>query len=409
MIPGMEFHNRKLPMPLRFILTLSACLIASVAVSEPYRLTLGDRIEILHSGAEAATQAMVDSDGQVRLPDLGGVDVAGLTLDEASAAVSEAMQSAGLFVAPRVNLSVEAYAPLVVAGDVVAPGPVAYAPGLTVAAAVALVGGPQNAGLTRNELARAQVELEGSLDVAALEIAAATVRLARFEAALADSDFQITDTRRARLPSRSAGELKTLIDNEKALLAADRDRQQALERFWSEEIETIEAQIGLFEERIAVQQEIAATTSDALTGARDLEARGLQTNQRMAAVAQRAAEAQSKVLELQSARIAATQAVSAAERERVRSQANWRQEALEGVQRATLAMETAALRHARLLRQLALLTGGQGLSAEAVEHRYAVLSPRPDRATEGAAPDMVLLPGDTLIVTIAARDPDADG
>lgn len=389
-------------------LALAAGLAAAPLAAEPYRLVAGDRLEISHAGLTQPVLLRVDTDGQVRLADIGGIDVIGETLDDVEARIEEKVAEAGLFVDAGVSALVVEYAPIVVAGDVTAPGRYDYLPGMTVATALATSGGSETVGLSQLDAARARADARSLLETLNLDIAAAAARLARYEAALnaAALETLTPEALAERVPAPGSVPLAALLDTERDLLRAERERAETLQTFWEQEIATIEEQRRLFDERIAVQDEIVASTAEALDNARELQERGLQTSARLATVEERAADARSRALELESAQIAAARAISDAQRARAQFLADRQQANLAGLQQGRIEFDGLHLRYTRALEQLALLTSGGAsamLDAATVDLSYRLLSPRPGRGEDMPIDAQTqLLPGDTLIVTVTA-------
>ncbi|WP_432691466.1 polysaccharide biosynthesis/export family protein [Pseudooceanicola sp. C21-150M6] len=394
---------------------LALALSAPAGWAEGYRIVAGDELNIFYAGATTSELVSVDADGQVRLVDLGGVTVAGLTLDDAETALVTAMETQGLYVSPRVSLAVADYAPIVVAGDVSNPGRVDYLPGMTVGSALALSGGSQTSGMTRNELVRARTEAESNLRTTNLDIAAAVVRMARFEAMLKEDDqpLVLSDALKARIPSPAAVDLDTLLANEQSVLSSLRQRTTELQDFWDREIEVLTAQSENYDRRMAVQEEIVLSAAKALDDARELQERGLQTSSRLSVVEQRDADARSRVLELESAKMQATRAIGNAERDRVQFLANQRDEALTGQQSAGVELDGLELRYQRFTDLLGLLTGGNSgalLASDAVSLNFTLQTPRSGRPSgSDVSLETPLLPGETLIVTISAALDDLGG
>lgn len=388
------------PRLLAFGLTLGAL----PAAADPYRLVQGDRVEVMHSGLGTPKVVEVDADGDLRLTDLGGVAVAGMTLDEAQATLAERMKSLQLYVDPRVSLAMAQYAPVIVSGDVQQPGQVVFVPGMTAAAVMAMAGGTQLSGLTRSEIARARTEAEAGMRTANLDLAWASVRLARFRATLDGSALELSPAARATIPNPDAADVDTLLASEQAILKTLRDRDTEMEAFWSREIETITAQLELFDGRIAVQQGIVASAAEALESARQLTERGLQTNARFQIAEQRDADARSKVLELESAKIAAARAIADAERGRAAYRAQTAQDAQAGENEMLVALENARVRHAKFAAQAAVL-GGDTLGTEAAVVRYSLISQRAGRGASDIAETTPILPGDVVTVDVSVDLP----
>jgi len=105
----------------------------------------GDVIDLKVSGGTDLTHKYtVGPDGGIQLPRLGTVKAAGLTGQELEARLRTALSDGGV-TAPDISVTV-VRPPVIVTGEVVTPGPVAYAPDLTVLQAIALAGGTTQAG-----------------------------------------------------------------------------------------------------------------------------------------------------------------------------------------------------------------------------------------------------------------------
>ncbi len=385
----------------------AALLNGAPAFSSPYQLVAGDRLTLSFTSQGLEQELNIDIDGEVRLPSIGGVVVAGLTLDEAETLIETRLVDDGSYLSPEITLSVAEYAPVVVSGDVTRPGSFPYAPAMTVGSALALSGGSQASGVSKMEIDRARVEAEGTLRSLTLDIAASAVEIARIEASLADkAEYSLPDDLRRAIPNPETLDLDALMANEAETLSAEAERKTQLIASWDQEISTIEQQLELFSRRLTVQNEIVAQTSEDLATAESLQERGLQTASRLSSVEQREADARARVLEIESARLAATQALGDAKRAQAQFLTNQRETNLQRLQAARIAMASDELRYARQLEHLSILTGGNMgslLMSDAIDVTFQIVSPRADRGDLGTVtPETRLLPGDMLMVSIEA-------
>jgi protein involved in polysaccharide export with SLBB domain len=84
----------------------------------------------------------VSVSGAIALPVVGRIQAVGITPEDLSESVAEALKtSAGLFQLPVVSLEISTYRPFYIAGDVNNPGAYAWRPQLTASKALALAGG----------------------------------------------------------------------------------------------------------------------------------------------------------------------------------------------------------------------------------------------------------------------------
>jgi polysaccharide export outer membrane protein len=113
----------------------------TVASNDEYRLGTGDKVQVTVYGEEDLSGPFdIDGSGNVRLPLIGQVRAAGLTVKELEIAVEQKL-SKGMLVNPRVSVAVTNYRPFSILGEVNKPGEYPYENGMTVLNAVAIGGG----------------------------------------------------------------------------------------------------------------------------------------------------------------------------------------------------------------------------------------------------------------------------
>jgi polysaccharide biosynthesis/export protein len=110
-------------------------------IEPTYTLDSGDRLRVVVFGQDGLTNSyVVDASGQIAMPLIGTVSAHGLTTDQLSARIGEALRQ-GFVREPHVAVEVEAYRPFFILGEVTAPGQYPYSPNMTVETAVAIAGG----------------------------------------------------------------------------------------------------------------------------------------------------------------------------------------------------------------------------------------------------------------------------
>jgi polysaccharide export outer membrane protein len=106
-----------------------------------YKLDTGDKVRVTVYGEDDLSGEFdVDGSGNVRLPLIGQVHAAGLTLHDFERAVEQKLAD-GYLVNPKVSAGVTNYRPFTILGEVNRPGEYPYENGMTVLNAVALGGG----------------------------------------------------------------------------------------------------------------------------------------------------------------------------------------------------------------------------------------------------------------------------
>lgn len=104
------------------------------------RLDAGDQLRVTVFGEDRISGPVtVESDGHITLPLAGQINVAGLTPQETGQRI--AARLTGQLVHPRVTVTVTAWRPVYITGEVERAGQYAWQPGLNLMTAVALAGG----------------------------------------------------------------------------------------------------------------------------------------------------------------------------------------------------------------------------------------------------------------------------
>ena len=107
----------------------------------PYTLDSGDRLRILVFGQDTLSNIyVVDAQGMVTMPLIGGVQARDMTTAALGAAIKSKL-AGGYIREPSVAVEVEVYRPFFVLGEVTYPGQYPYVPHMTVENAVAIAGG----------------------------------------------------------------------------------------------------------------------------------------------------------------------------------------------------------------------------------------------------------------------------
>lgn len=106
-----------------------------------YKLGSGDKLRVtIFNEPDLSGQFDVNDQGNVSLPLIGPVQIAGRTVDEAQDIITE-KYAAKYLVNPRVSIDVLNYRPFFILGEVKNPGSYPYQAGMTVLNAIALAGG----------------------------------------------------------------------------------------------------------------------------------------------------------------------------------------------------------------------------------------------------------------------------
>ena len=128
---------------------------------------------------------VVSSAGNLSLPIIGNVPVAGKTLEQISETIGERLQNeVGLQKRPSASVEISSYRPLFVTGLVASPGKYNYSPGLTVIQALSMAGGIGSTDASMISLQRDALSSKGQVRELEAERLGLVARQARVDAVL---------------------------------------------------------------------------------------------------------------------------------------------------------------------------------------------------------------------------------
>ncbi|WP_157064163.1 polysaccharide biosynthesis/export family protein [Methylobacterium tarhaniae] len=254
----------------------------------------------------------IGADGTLSLPIIGDIPVAGLPTREVSRLVARRLRDRmELADAPDTAVEIAVYRPFYISGAVDKPGEYAFRPGLTVAKAVALAGGPPrvtDGGLLRLE--RDAITARGDLAGLHKDRDQLTIRLLRLAAERDDKpkiDFP------KELASRPDPGVLALIDRETAIFEARRkalatqvDAIEDLKRFLRQQIDALNGQLATIDTQI----KLIATE---IRSNEQLAERGLATQQRTVAAGRSMAQMESEKLRTTTELLRARESISRAD------------------------------------------------------------------------------------------------
>lgn len=352
----------------------------------------------------------VEANGSVALPVIGRIEAAGQSVSALSETMTDALQSRlGIVDDLFVSLTIAEHAPLFVVGAVESPGAFAYRPGLTVIQAIAIAGGVRRSQSIFSRTDRDAMRALGDHRLLKLERLRTLARIARLEAERAGADT--IDAPQELTQDDLAG---AFLDVEHEVLRARREEHEAALQSLAELKSLVNARIETMRKESRLRQKVVAATREEVRTMRGLVDRGLAQTSRANSSERQLADAEARLLELETAVLTAQQQLNEAERDEVD---------LRGDRRVTIATELQDAR-TELGRIEVQLTTAQSLFAEAArfgstiaslagddtERAVTLVVTRPGRDGEGtrtftAAASTQLRPGDVLEV----RAPDIDG
>lgn len=261
-----------------FLATLPGRVLA--ANQDDYLINVGDQVEIdILDDDEASQRYTVGSDGAIQLPLIGGFRIADLSIEQARDRLYTAYVSSEIYINPTLALSVAAFRPVFVLGDVRQPGYHDFHPFLTAEQALGLAGGAMLS--YDNEEARIleKRNLSQQLDQVKSDLARLSTQAARVEAQLKGQDqieWTLVPEEARRIVRRE--DFDELKPNEDKILALERANFGVQRSLLANAIVEVEEQIRLLSDRERVQTDALEFDRQELQRKRGLAQGGLVTS-----------------------------------------------------------------------------------------------------------------------------------
>jgi polysaccharide biosynthesis/export protein len=126
---------------------------AQSTASQAYQIGVGDKVGVVVIGQpDLSGEATVDQGGNLRLPVVGDIHAANLTLSELEKSIGQSLEQ-GYVRRPAVSVKIAEFRPIYVLGTVRTPGLYPFQQGQSVLAAIARaggIGGPEQSGMGRD-------------------------------------------------------------------------------------------------------------------------------------------------------------------------------------------------------------------------------------------------------------------
>lgn len=195
--------------PARAILLSLLMSTASPALSE-ILIARGDTVHVsITEAPKLGGDSKVDAQGNIVLPQLGSVNIAGMGLDAARAQLEKELIKRDILKAPTVLIEIAKYRPFYVGGKVARPGAIEYEPGLTVRHALILAGGAGRS--DEDRLAALDVPgLRAKWQTTSYQLLDVNSRIARLQAELVRNERAQVTSAPTVVPAQDAQVLATL-------------------------------------------------------------------------------------------------------------------------------------------------------------------------------------------------------
>lgn len=248
--------------------------------------------------------------GQLALPLIGELPVAGLTTQELARQIADRLRDRmGLAAPPDATVEIVEYRPVYLFGLVDKPGQYPFQPGMTVLRAVSVAGGLTRARDLR--LQREAITSRGELDVLLGELEGLLARTARLEAELtAKTEIafppSLTDQKDQPHIARLMEQEKQIFDARNVAYSTQLDATKQLKTFLEEEVVSLKSQRDVHN----TQQKLVKEELDKVRG---LATRGLTTGTRQLELERLAAQLEGDGLRLDGSAIKTRQDISRTE------------------------------------------------------------------------------------------------
>lgn len=272
---------------------MGAATGAATAEETAYRLAEGDQLRLIVPGApQFAGLYRLGASGRIALPLDERVELDGMTLEDATAAIRSALSKE--VQQPALGIEIAEHRPFFIMGDVSDSGSYPVEPGLTLGKAMAIAGGARRK--TNDELqatvvsVRSDEEFGGSL----FDLAAARLRAARFAAEIEGArDFT------APPPPRGlqTAEVEAVEARERAIQEASMDAFDSRMALLRRLLQTRVDEIAALEARLETIAEHSRRLDVDIAEVEDLRARGLSTMDRLQSLTREKDRTQSDLLQ----------------------------------------------------------------------------------------------------------------
>jgi exopolysaccharide production protein ExoF len=330
----------------------------------------------------------------VVVPFAGRVPAAGRLPDELEDEIADRLRiRLALAEGPDVAIEIAAWPPVIVTGDVRAPGSYEFMPGMVAIQAAGLAGGTGAPFEDDSSVRRDAVAQQTALVVLQSEERRLIARQARLMAELENREAVPLEPSPVQDPAWAA-----IVRSEEHILQIRRDRLARELSAIDSEAELYTAEIEALEQKTEALNRQRDLANEAAANADDLAERGLVGNQRVLDTARTLADIEGQLLDVSTAILAARQNLASAERERISLIDARTAEVVESLQEVDAQLAETRERIAGqfgLLREL-----GTGLAAVAApEPEISVLRPEDGQLRRIADASMTLLqPGDIVEV-----------
>ena len=302
---------------------------SALADETGYRLDIMDKLKIRVAEWQPADGTIKSMDGiagdytigpqgEIYLPFIGDIKAAGRTPADVSAEIAEKLQSQfALRTKPSASVEIAQFGPIYLTGDVQTPGEYPYAPNLTVLKAVSLAGGLRRAEAGQR-FARDFINAKGDMTVNQAEYARLLARQARLIAEVNDADD-------IKMPAKleKVENAKKLLESERALMVSRRENYELQLKSLTDLKQLLQNEVESLAQKAETQQAQLKLVQEDRQRVDRLTEKGLTTSSRQLTSAERAANVESTLLDIDTSTLQAKQDISKANQDEINLRNNW--------------------------------------------------------------------------------------
>ncbi|WP_112436874.1 polysaccharide biosynthesis/export family protein [Rhizobium sp. AN80A] len=240
---------------------------------------------------------VVSSAGNLSLPIIGNVSVAGKTLEQISETIGQRLQTeVGLQKRPSASVEISSYRPLFVTGLVANPGKYNFSPGLTVVQALSMAGGIGSTDANIIGLQRDALSSQGQVRALEAERLGLLARQARVDAVL--SGASSVSFPQELISRGSEPRFAKMMDEERSLFATrEQSMRTEIDALGRAKVLANNQIAALKEKTVALAKQIDLASKD-LSSVNKLISQGLTISARQLGANQTVAELESRNLDV---------------------------------------------------------------------------------------------------------------
>jgi len=373
-----------------------------------YELAPGDVVEFdILDDDNLPIKLTIGSDGQIAVPFIGGVTVAGMPVAAAMQVLRTRFKEQRFLNDAKLSLSVTTFRPIYVLGDVKTPGSYPFMARLTVEQAVGLAGGPATAIGTLESNLLTGAKLRSELAGIETDIVQEGITYARLRAQIDErNSVQLEDVPYGARPFvRSFDALKKGADDILASEAAAFKTQKSLIQ---ESLQEITAQLGVLDDLVTNQKKTIQFSQDDQTRTGTLLKSGLTRASEMSRVERQLTADQGRLLAIVSQMSDLRRSQVAQKRDMAQLEDQRKKDALTQLQQQDIKIGKLLEQRKAAEDQLLLTTN---FAAQALRENTQILEYSIHRRADDGVKDVTVtslsdvLPGDVVLVKVRKPEP----